>query len=83
MIVVCICSKGVCGSQASSYSKSGFVIGTVACGSFLITVAVGISVVCFYKQKFSLRAHDDLMGYPMAKGKFFHSLIPPVSKSLD
>ncbi|PKI42079.1 hypothetical protein CRG98_037532 [Punica granatum] len=34
-------------------------------------MAMGIFVVCFYKQKFVRRAHDDLKGYPLAKSAVF------------
>ncbi|XP_031400132.1 nodulation receptor kinase-like isoform X2 [Punica granatum] len=63
--------NGKCDGQTSSRPKNGIVIGVVACGSFIITMAMGIFVVCFYKQKFVRRAHDDLKGYPLAKSAVF------------
>ncbi|XP_059639649.1 nodulation receptor kinase-like [Cornus florida] len=50
--------NGLCGAQGSSRSTQGIVIGTVAGGSFLVTLAIGAFIVCFYKRSV------------MARGKF-------------
>ncbi|PON97099.1 Receptor-like kinase [Trema orientale] len=42
------CSSTV---QGSSPSKRIIIIGSVACGSFILTVAAGVFFVCFYKKK--------------------------------
>lgn len=61
------------GGQSSSSlpSKHGLIIGIVASGSFLLTIAAGIFFVCFYKRKFAYRRHDDDKGHPMTKNAIF------------
>ncbi|KAL5755226.1 hypothetical protein ACOSP7_023446 [Xanthoceras sorbifolium] len=59
---------GMCGSQRSK--RKGIIIGTVAGGSFLLTVAVGIALVC-HRQKFVSREKLDGRLYPMTKNVVF------------
>ncbi|KAK1587933.1 hypothetical protein Q3G72_018382 [Acer saccharum] len=59
---------GMCGSQKSKCK--GIIIGTVAGGSFLLTVAVGFALVC-YRRKFVSRPKLDGRRYPMTKNVVF------------
>lgn len=50
--------KGECDSPESTNLTHRIVIGSVACGSFLVTVAVGVMFVCFYRHRFAQSRFD-------------------------
>ncbi|KAJ0041498.1 hypothetical protein Pint_27768 [Pistacia integerrima] len=60
---------GTCSSQGSTHK--GIIIGSVACGSILFTMAVGAVLFCFYKRKFMARRTLDGKRYPMTKNLVF------------
>ncbi|XP_024027034.1 nodulation receptor kinase-like [Morus notabilis] len=62
-------SSGTCNPGPAS-SKRRIIIGSVACGSLLLTLAAGAFVLCFYRQK--------LMPQGIFNGKGFKG--PPMSK---
>ncbi|WJZ91752.1 hypothetical protein VitviT2T_010797 [Vitis vinifera] len=76
---------GNCADQGSSHSAQGILIGTVAGGSFLFTIAVGIVFVCFYRQKLVARGKFHEGGYPLTKNAVFSlpSIDDIVFKSID
>ncbi|KAK3024421.1 hypothetical protein RJ639_043379 [Escallonia herrerae] len=62
--------NGLCGSQGSSGSAQGIVIGTIAGGSVLVMVAVGIYFLFFYKKK-TAKGKFSAKGLPMAKNAVY------------
>ncbi|XAR51454.1 Non-specific serine/threonine protein kinase [Bertholletia excelsa] len=63
--------QGICGSRGSSQSVQGIVIGTVAGGSFVVTAAVAIFFVCFYKQKSMPGVKFNCKGHQITKNVIF------------
>lgn len=59
----------MCGGQESSHSRTKIVIGTIAGGSFLFTVAV--LFVCFYKRNDMAWGKFDSKRYPGTKSKIY------------
>lgn len=59
----------MCGGQESSHSRTKIVIGTIAGGSFLFTVAV--LFVCFYKRNDMAWGKFDSKRYPGTKNAIF------------
>ncbi|KAG8642786.1 hypothetical protein MANES_12G121400v8 [Manihot esculenta] len=62
---------GVCVNvtQSSTRNIQGILIGTVACGSFLL--ALGVALVCIYRQKFIAQRNFDGKRHPMTKNAIF------------
>ncbi|KAJ4840426.1 hypothetical protein Tsubulata_009267 [Turnera subulata] len=65
-----IFSSGLCVGQVSE-SKRRVVIATIACGSFLLTLAVGLVFVQIYKKKIMNRGSFDWKQHPMTKNAVF------------
>ncbi|XP_044463492.1 nodulation receptor kinase-like [Mangifera indica] len=61
--------NGTCSSQGST--KKRIIIGSVACGTTLFTIAVGIVLFCFCKRKLLARRTLDGKRYPMTKNVIF------------
>uniref|UniRef100_A0A7N0TI90 non-specific serine/threonine protein kinase n=1 Tax=Kalanchoe fedtschenkoi TaxID=63787 RepID=A0A7N0TI90_KALFE len=64
-----ISDYGKCGSPPAGSSR--IVIGTVACGSFLFTVLLGISCVYFHKKKLMTCLTFNGRGHPKAKNSIY------------
>ncbi|KAJ9177458.1 hypothetical protein P3X46_012676 [Hevea brasiliensis] len=58
-----------CVEQRSTSKIQGIVIGTVACGSFIL--ALGFAFVCIYRQKFMAMGNFDVKLLPMTKNAIF------------
>lgn len=63
--------KGMCGSQASTRSVRGVVIGAVAGCCLLVALAVGTSLVCIYRRKMRSGGKLGTKGYPVIKNAVF------------
>ncbi|KAK3012602.1 hypothetical protein RJ639_009602 [Escallonia herrerae] len=70
--------NGLCGSRGSSGSAQGIVIGTIAGGSVLVMVAVGIYFLFFYKKKMA-KGKFSAKGLPMAKSESLSLLDSKIS----
>ncbi|KAF6147363.1 hypothetical protein GIB67_003261 [Kingdonia uniflora] len=62
---------GTCEMQEPSSSPKPIVIGSVAGGSFLLTVAVGVIFLCFYRQRVLSRRRLNAIENPMMKNAVF------------
>ncbi|XP_057984619.1 nodulation receptor kinase-like, partial [Hevea brasiliensis] len=60
---------GACERQGSTSEIQGIVIGTVACGSFIL--ALGVALICIYRQKFLPLANFDGNRHPMTRNAIF------------
>nr|XP_048334843.1 nodulation receptor kinase-like [Ziziphus jujuba var. spinosa] len=63
-----------CTIEGQRSLKRGIIIGSVACGSLLLTIVLGIVFVYFYKQKLMPRGRFNrkgIKGYPMTKNIIF------------
>jgi hypothetical protein len=64
-------SNGRCDSNASTHTPQRVsVIATVACGSFLFTVTVGIIFVCIYRRKSMFGGRFDGKGHQLTNSEF-------------
>lgn len=73
-------STGICNSdvQGPDSTKRRIIIGSVACGSLLLTVAAGVFIVCFCRQKLMPQGifnRKGFKGYPMMTKSEYSNLV--------
>ncbi|KAG8373803.1 hypothetical protein BUALT_Bualt11G0063100 [Buddleja alternifolia] len=63
--------KGMCNTRVSSHSAQGIIKGTIAGGSLLVIIGVGICLVCLYRNKTRASQKFDMKGHIMSKNAVY------------
>ncbi|KAL8472743.1 hypothetical protein ACS0TY_029827 [Phlomoides rotata] len=77
--------NGVCNARVSSDSARGIIIGTIAGGSLLVVVVVGVCMICLYRNKMRALPKFDEKGHTISKNAIYSiaSIENVVTKSIS